>query len=190
MLQPFERACILSALEIRHAERDVDFRIVGVLLERLLHLRHRIGGGLRLRHGRTCRTRGSCESRERRQRRSDEHGDVRGGGKTTWAHRSGSIRRSCRREDASSSSRESSLKPGVCTERQREQALRPWSSASRLPRIGAVGEAAASVRRASSRGKPLGLKSNRNPSCADRAVLHCVNTCPKSVALQFDAGLQ
>ena len=40
MLQPFERACILSALEIRHAERDVDFRIVGVLRERLLHLRH------------------------------------------------------------------------------------------------------------------------------------------------------
>ena len=59
MLQPFERACMFSAIEIGHAERDVDFRIVGILRERLLQLRHRIRGGLRLRHGRTRRTRGS-----------------------------------------------------------------------------------------------------------------------------------
>ena len=102
MLQPFERACILSALEICHAERDVDLRIVGILRKRLLHLRHGIRRGLGLRPGRTCLTRvlslASAGSGDQ------QHGNVRGGGKTTWAHRSGSIRRSCRREDASSSS--------------------------------------------------------------------------------------
>ena len=57
MLQPFERACILSAFEIGHAERDVDLRIVGILRKRLLHLRHGIRRGLGLRPGRTCLTR-------------------------------------------------------------------------------------------------------------------------------------
>ena len=47
-----------------------------------------------------------------------------------------------------------------------------------------------SIRSVTEAGRPRAQKSNRNPSCADRAVLHCVNTCPKSVALQFDAGLQ
>ena len=52
-LQPFEGARILSALEIRHAERDVEFRIVGILRECLLQLRHGIGRGPGLWRGRT-----------------------------------------------------------------------------------------------------------------------------------------
>jgi hypothetical protein len=33
-------------------------------------------------------------------------------------------------------------------------------------------------------------KSMRTPNCADRGVLHCVNTCPKAPELQFVFGLQ
>ena len=103
VLQPLERAGTVSALEIGHAERDVDLRIVGVLGECLLQRRHGvclIGGRRRLCGRDPLRPR--LLGLTRGARGTQQDGDGRGG-KPTLTHWSGSSRRNCKRDDASSS---------------------------------------------------------------------------------------